>query len=110
MAYVDYSYYKYAFGGIAISSPEAFLNPELRAAAFVDKITFGRITEITDDIKNAVCAASEIFARYAGREGISSENNDGYSVSYADAGQFEKELYRAVAMFLPSKLLYRGLS
>ena len=107
MAYVDYGYYKYRFGGMAISFPEAFIGASLKAEAYINKITFGRITEVTDDIKNAVCAVCEVYAAYDGREGIAGENNDGYSVTYKD--DRERQLYEAARTFLPSELLYRGL-
>ena len=107
---VDYAYYTDIFKGVAVPSPALFNSLEVRAAAYVKKATFGRITEVTDDIKNAVCAAAEVYAGYAGREGKASENNDGYSVSYTDSKMLNSELLQAVTMFLPDGLLYRGLS
>lgn len=103
---VDYAFYKYNFLGNAIGSAEIFDRLEIRAAAYIKSISCG-ISEVTDDVKAAVCAVCEVFNSTLGHEGISSENNDGYSVSYV--GDLQKRLYEAAKMFLPSSLLYRGI-
>ena len=110
MAYVDFDYYAFQFGGTAIGSPELFTKNARKAEAYIDKITFGQIIDVTDAVKNAVCAVCDIFAGYD-HVGVASESNDGYSVSYSsDESARAREMYKAAQMFLPSELLYRGIS
>lgn len=109
---VDFDYYKNVFCGGAITSPAVFCNLELKAVAYIDKITFGKITEpITKEVKNAVCSVCEVLHKKLEHSGIASESNDGYSVSYTqvDEAEIAQEMYSAACMFLPSELLYRGL-
>lgn len=87
--YVDYKYYREAFHGASMNETE-FLNAEIEAEAFVNAATFGRIRkleEIPDCVKDAICSAADVMQEYIkGRESnISSESNDGYSVTYRAA-------------------------
>ena len=109
MSYATYNHYKCHFKGNAIPSLEIFDRLKIKASAYVDKITFGRITGVTDAVQNAVCAVCDVLYNASGHEGITSENNDGYIVNYADEKAIQKQLYQAAALFLPSELLYRGL-
>lgn len=113
MQYVDFLYYKEVFKGTVIPSETVFDGLEIKAQAYVDKITFGRITgEIagTEAVKNAICAACEMQFQYSGHEGVASESNDGYSVSYSgDEKAAERAMYSAAKLFLPSELLYQGV-
>lgn len=82
---------------------------------YVDRQTFGRIDQdnLTDDIKNAVCAVVEAIQANAKGGGLSSESIGEYSVSYVSGiskapteGQRMKD---ALRMYLgDSGLLYRG--
>ena len=87
--YVDYQYYRDIFHGSAMSESE-FPNAEIEAEAFVNAVTFGRLRrldKIPDCVKDAICSAADVMREYIkGRElDISSENNDGYSVTYKAA-------------------------
>lgn len=109
MKYIDFEYYANSYGGYIITSEKMFDHLALKARAFVNKITFGRITSPTDDVKNAICAVCDELFFCAGQGGISSENNDGYSVSYADHSHTAAVLYAAAVIFLPPELMYCGM-
>lgn len=108
---VDYKYYTDTFHGNKIPESD-FASNEYRAAAYVDKITRGRSAgSELDSVKDAVCAAAEVFFTSGQGEGISSENNDGYSVTYArsSTNQTMSSAYQAARIFLPGEMLYRGV-
>lgn len=105
--YTDYSYYKNDFG--SQKAEEADFNRLLSLAEkYIDKITFNRIKEADDDVKNAVCAVVDILADNYQASDIVSESNDGYSVSYKREN-FEKKIYKTAKTYLPSYLLYKGV-
>ncbi len=87
-AYADYTYYSGTFLGTAITQ-SAFPALALRASAVIDEITFGRAATDTDNetaIQNATCAVAEELQRQdaaSGVDGIQSESQGRYSVSYA---------------------------
>lgn len=121
--YVDYEYYSEAFKG---TMPQvAFESIVVKASAFIRHITFNRICEpISEDVKDAVCAVSDVIFRdeqylaETGGKDIRSENNDGYTVTYAAEGKdgmtheeiLEKKMYQAARMYLGhTGLLYLGV-
>ena len=75
--YVDYSYYASCGGKMEL---DEFLVAEKAAEAYI------RATEC-DAVKDAVCAAADAYHEAAqiasGNGPVKSENNDGYSVTYA---------------------------
>ena len=109
MEKTDFEYYCDMFAGKEITDISEFDSCEIKARAFVDKITFGRITQMSDDVKNAVCAVCEEISAMEGKEGIKSESNDGYSVVYDVENDSFLRYKRAAEMFLPAELLYRGI-
>ena len=109
MRYVDFDYYKNTFCGRQIASEEEFNSLEVRARAYVDKITFGRARADMDEVKNAVCACCEVYQTYGQHEGISSEDNDGYRVTYlSNSRLMANRLYRSAQLYLSEELMYRG--
>jgi len=110
MERVGFDYYKDVFLGSEITSQKDFKRLELRAIAYVDKITFGRICEMTESVKCAVCSVCDALKRREVRGGIKQEQNDGYSVTYHDNISPEYDsLYMAASVFLPAELLYKGI-
>ena len=123
--YVDYEYYCDSYHGIDISGIE-FDKIAMKASLFIREITFNRIAleNITDDVKNAVCAVCEVryqdevmLNEYGGRA-VKSENNDGYSVSFVTEGTdgqtheevlWDKMYAAARPYLLHTGLLYRGV-
>jgi len=113
--YADYDWYKSEYFGVTVPE-KAFPLFAVRASYLVDSLTAGNLCAIDvapDCIKDAVCAAVEKlyqFEQNPAKE-IKSENNDGYSVTYADTSE-EKALDDAkteIRMYLStSGLLFRG--
>lgn len=116
--YADYDYYTKVYLGTAITA-EKFGPNIFAASALVDRLTFGRVQRLVvvpDAVKMAACAAAESIywnMESIGRE-ITSENNDGYSVTYNTAVSSAEATSHAVMQirnFLaPTGLLYRGFS
>src|SRR6185436_18454390 len=88
-AYADANYYFNTYLGNEIAESN-FPRLALRASAVIDSITFGRAATETDLdiiylIKDATCAVAEEIQRFqndGSTDGIASESNSGYSVSY----------------------------
>jgi hypothetical protein len=120
--YADYDFYKNVYHGTGIPEDD-FIRLEARAEDELDAMTFHRIpnidskfmtNELAMNIRKAVCALAEVQStgETAGAGiGISSESNDGYSISYSQNVQQEisKRMSNAAGKYLAdSGLLYRG--
>ena len=87
MAYADFTYYTNTYFGTAIAESD-FPRLALRASAVIDRITFQRaVLEVTyaDKVKMAMCAVAEEIQTQEqsnGADGIVSESQGQYSVSY----------------------------
>ena len=89
MAYADFTYYTNTYFGTAIAESK-FPQLALRASAVIDRITFQRAAAETDatninKIKMAMCAVAEELQTQDltnGMDGIASESQGQYSVSY----------------------------
>lgn len=99
MAWIDVDYYFYTdiFKGTVI--PEGTFDRKImESEAFINKITFGRIHKYDlrqDDLKAvkfAICAAAEAVYNSDKHRDVKSENNDGYSVTYADNSESSRRL------------------
>ena len=111
MGYATYDDYLLLYGGSRLTEDE-FLSAAEDASAEVDRYVFGRISagaEITTDVKKAVCAAAEaIIDRQASmsRGSISSENVDGYSVSYGSPSSqltfYAKQIRQRIGLYIPA--------
>lgn len=118
MAYADYQYYTDEYLGTKLTEKD-FPKYAKRASAEMNHVTFGRLekleeSQITDAIKDCMCDVAErmlCFETSAGAE-IASENNDGYSVSYRDVSEIDKqkhEIYGTIRTYLAvTGLMYRG--
>jgi hypothetical protein len=124
--YADYDYYQSTYHGTLISAAD-WPQYERDASAFIDRITFGRLRhgwDVTPDVQNAVCAVAEKLqlldtattqAQIASAAGISSENTDGYSVSYKSPAEAQQAhnaaLLDAASLWLPADepLRYAGV-
>lgn len=95
MAYADYTYYTGTFLGTAIAESD-FAALALRASKHIDRLTFGRAatdTDNTDAIKNAMCAVAEELQRQQDADnvdGVASESQGRYSVSYLNTSERSK--------------------
>jgi len=110
MVYADFEYYSSpsGYGGSLIAESE--FGPCVKwASAILDEVTKGRVkafdsSKITDSIRDAVCAAAECWYKHQkaltklddlGRV-RTSENNDGFSVSFSDSSE-ENKFYSEAA-------------
>lgn len=106
-AYADYEFYIINYRGKAVSETD-FPVAALNATQFIRMLTVGRSDRYEgDEIKYATCAAAEAYAqafRLSESETqtaeISSENTDGYSVSYVSqrrSGETQEALFKRKA-------------
>ena len=116
MITVDYSFYTGTYHGTL--SEADFNRQAVKASAYLDRVTFNRLADVTDATtlelaKLACCAAADaMLANEQG--GVTSESNDGISVNYVEgsgpAKADGKRLREAVGLFLGGTgLLYRGV-
>ena len=114
MQYAEHAFYRSEYLGDRITDESTFNRLATRASAKLDHYTMGRISQ-TDcgiAVQLAVCSMAEILFweekrknAHEGRE-ISSESNDGYSVSFGGSNETdmaaysEKSLYQAAYAYL----------
>lgn len=121
--YADYEYYTTTYKGSL--SKEEFEKSIMKASAYVRRITFGRADDNMkmEEVKLATCAVCELLAndekvrsKHLGRA-VTSENTDGYSVSYESGGNGEtaddllkRNIFDTLLLYLePTRLLYMGV-
>ena len=121
--YADYEYYTTTYKGSL--SKEEFEKSIMKASAYVRRITFGRADDNMkmEEVKLATCAVCELLAndekvrsKHLGRA-VTSENTDGYSVSYEGGGNGEtaddllkRNIFDTLLLYLePTRLLYMGV-
>lgn len=95
---VTYEYYCDSFGGSLIPENH-WKGLEVKMSARLNRYTFDRMEENVwpTKAKKALCEMCEYAYKYQKREGITSENNDGYSVSY-DTSETEASALHRIAM------------
>lgn len=121
--YADYEYYTTTYKGSL--SKEEFEKSIMKSSAYVRRITFGRADDNIEmeEVRLAACAVCDLIAndekvrsKHSGRA-VTSENTDGYSVSFESGGNGEtaddllhKKMYNTAALFLdPTGLLCMGV-
>ena len=117
--YATYQFYTETFFGGLIGADE-FDGYVVKASAFLDRITFGRLTveNVTDDVRAAACAVAEQMCRVqtlydsTGGGSVASEKTGDQSVSYhsgsvvSPASSAAKRSYSAAAeMYIKDKRL-----
>ena len=116
MNYSDYSFYKETYCGELTEAEYSRLAP--RAAAEIDRLTFGRAKTAADGdllaVKNAECAVIDEVRRLELGGDIMSETNDGISRSYAANGAVVKsrtqKISDAAAVYLMfTDLMFAGV-
>ena len=98
---VTYEYYKDSFGGSLI--PEShWKSVEVKMSARLNRYTFDRMEEGAwpTKAKTALCEMCDCAYKYDQRDGITSENNDGYSVSFDVSRSVDSMLYRIAEVYL----------
>jgi len=118
--FADYSYYTDSWAGTLIPAQE-FNSYARKAERLINYIVNGGVKEVTDEVKNAVCAAAEVAYELRQSvanipQGIKSENTDGYSVTYKDynaddlADREKRAMFKAIRQELYNTgLLYQGV-
>lgn len=121
--YTDYEYYASTYKGSLVK--EEFEKSIMKASAYVRRITFGRADDNMEmeEVKLATCAVCELLAndekvrsKHLGRA-VTSENTDGYSVSFESGGNGEtadellgRKIFDTLELYLmPTGLLYMGV-
>lgn len=121
--YADYEYYISAYNGNL--PKEEFEKSIMKASAYVRRITFGRADDNMEmeEVKLATCAVCDLIAndekvrsKHSGRA-VTSENTDGYSVSYESGGSggtadelLSRKIFDTLELYLmPTGLLYMGV-
>lgn len=121
--YADYEYYASTYKGNL--PKEEFEKSIMKASAYVRRITFGRADDNMEmeEIKLATCAVCDLIAndekvrsKHSGRV-VTSENTDGYSVSYESGGSggtadelLGRKISDTLELYLmPTGLLYMGV-
>lgn len=80
-----------------------------RANAYIGTLMLRTPSHVPDEVKYAVCEIADMYNTEELRDGISSENNDGYSVTYDKSRTAENKAYDIAVLYLASTgLLYRG--
>lgn len=98
---VTYEYYMNSFGGSLI--PAVLWNStEIKMSARLNRYTFDRMNEgdWPEKAKTALCEMCDCAYKYDQRDGITSENNDGYSVSFDVSRSVDSMLYRIAEVYL----------
>lgn len=94
---VTYEYYQDNYGGSQI--PRDRWKPlEVKMRARLNRYTFDRMGEKNwpEQAKTALCEMCECAHRYEKQDGKTSENNDGFSVTY-DRSKSQDEMLHAIA-------------
>ncbi len=106
MNFIDYDYYKDSYCGSI--TKEDFNRVLPKAEAYLSGATHGRIKTADTNVCFALCELCDIFADEIDRKNISSENCDGYSVSY-DESDVQGDAWEIVKIYLGnSGYLYGG--
>lgn len=103
------AYYKDSYGECAKLPDGAAAIWLNRAKIHLSRIT-GRKSDASqsDLVKRCICEMAECLYSASLRDGITAENNDGYSIKYAN-GDIKKSLYSIADTYLAgTDILYRG--
>ena len=104
---VDYEYYTEIYGGTKLAEKD-WQRISQKAEQRLD--SDGEEKDWCDRAKCAVCEMSEILYADEKRNGKTSENTDGYSVSYDTGVSLNSLLYSIVQVYLGNTgLLYAGV-
>lgn len=103
---VDYSFYLDTYEGKKIKNETDFCEFAKKAELYINSVISQKHTE--KDIAEAVCAVADVMFSHQDSLGVKSEKVDGISVTY-DGDRTERLMYNTLKLYVPSRLLYRGL-
>lgn len=103
---VAYEYYCDSFGGSLIPESQ-WKSIEVKMSARLNRYTFNRMEEGNWPVqaKTALCEMCDCTYKYEQREGKTSENNDGYSVSFDVSRSLDSMLYEIAEVYLANTSL-----
>lgn len=113
VAFITFDEYSNKYFGNTIPEPQ-FPKYALKSSMEIRKTSSGRIQslipEYAEDIQITACQVADImYENDSMNRNIKSETNDGDSVTYNHARDFDKEIYNCIVKNLwRSGLLYRG--
>lgn len=114
MYFNDYRYYSETYGSGVVPTAEDFAKIIREANAVVDDLTHKNITDVTDEVKNAICAVCDELYKRDNEQNITSESVGNHSVSYGAAlslGERNARARQMATLYLSGTgLLYRGFS
>ncbi len=112
---VKYSFYVDTYGGANISEAD-WKRLSLKAVQHLRQVTYDRLPDdwsnesYANQVNCAVCEMSELIQADEKRSGKTSENTDGYSVSYDTGKTLSGMLYDVARVYLGNTgLLYAGV-
>lgn len=104
---INFENYINEFNGKLIQNEEDFDRILKKSLQYIKSIAAVDYSE--SDIAEAAYALCDIISENEASDGIKSEKADGLSVTYED-NRLNKIMYSALRLYLPAKLLYRGLA
>ena len=104
---ISFENYINEFNGNVIQNEDDFDRLAKRSVQFIKSTVSADFSE--EDISQAVYALCDTLFQNECSDGIRSEKADGLSVTYED-NRLNKIMYAALRLYLPKKLLYRGLA
>lgn len=111
----EWEYYLTKWQGDPNMDEDAFTRLQTVAERYIDKYTAGRAESGNDDVLRCICAIADCLKRYKNDTSpeVISESADGMSTTFRSATDVVKEKNSELAeicrLYLPAKLLYRGL-
>lgn len=102
---VDYKFYTESYGGTELTE-SVWKRLSGKAAQRLSHFTFDRIPKDWEDMpwsnqaKCAVCEMAEFLLMQEKGNGKTSENTDGYSISYSSDAESDGKLYEIVHVYL----------
>lgn len=105
---LDLFFYNEFFGGNGVIPAEEFPLWKSRAEKELLVICGGKLDD-SENVKLCICEIAELLYKNSLADGVVSENNDGYSVSYEKRDVRNKILHTAKCYLSGTGLLYRGV-
>lgn len=102
----DYKFYTDSYGGTSIKKESDWKRLSGKAAQRLSHYAFGRLPENWEgqpwenQAKCAVCEMAEFLLAQEKSSGKTSENTDGYSVSYSAGNESDGKLYEIAYVYL----------
>lgn len=104
---INFENYINEFNGKVVQNEEDFDRVLKKSLQYINSIVTADYSD--SDISEAAYTLCDILSENEAADGIKSEKADGLSVTYED-NRLKKIMYSALRLYLPAKLLYRGLA